>query len=50
MTIAPDQLHEVSPVRVAVGEDDVLLREGIVRILTVAGLKLWRRPAMPTTY
>ena len=38
MTITSVQFQKVPPVRVAIGEDDVLLREGIVRILTAAGL------------
>jgi DNA-binding NarL/FixJ family response regulator len=31
-------VHESTPLRVAIGEDDVLLREGIARILIEAGL------------
>jgi hypothetical protein len=39
------------PARVVVGEDSVLLREGIVRVLGEAGAsRSWRRRAMPRSW
>lgn len=35
--------------RVVIGEDSVLLREGIVRLLEEAGVEVAGRPATPRT-
>ena len=43
-----DTVARVPPVRVVVGEDDVLMREGIVRVLADAASTSSRTPATPT--